>query len=235
MLSMVVAEDNDHLRKHLVKKLSSIDDIEVVYSTGNGKDFLKALEKLKPDIAVTDIDMPGMSGIEATRAIREILPDIEVIFITFYGELIGEAVELYAADFLEKPIDEDRLKQTLERIKNRLAAGDRALQLKSGERVEVVRQNDLYFVEAFKKKSRVYLASGEFVCDLSLKEMEEMLDKDTFFRTGRSYLVHIGKVLSIKPVSRALFEIMFKDIDSRAYLSRKFYEDFRARLKEPFN
>lgn len=234
MLSIVVAEDNEHLRRDLVKKLSFIENIEVVYSTGNGKEFFKALEKLKPDIAITDIDMPGMSGIQAAKAIREILPDMEIVFITSYGQFMGEAIKVYAADFIEKPIDEARLEQTLTRIKRRLAVSGKALQLPSEDKIEVVRQNDLYFVEAFKKKSRVYLASGSFLCDFPLKEIEGLLDRNIFFRTSRSHLVHIGKVVSIKAVSRTSYEILFRNTNYKAYLSKTLYKDFRARVKEYF-
>lgn len=234
MLRVIVAEDDVYFRKELVKSLAMFEGINVEYSTGDGCDFFNALLKIRPDIAIMDIDMPGMSGIEVAKNIRIQLPDLEIIFITSYDEYIKEAINLYAADYIEKPLNIERLKQTLNRIKRRYFEVESMLQLKTEEGIRLVNPKDICLIEAYGKRTIIYTSYGEFITEISLKEIEELLNKEAFFRTGRSFLVNVSKVNSIKSYSRTSFEISFKDVNYKAYLSKDLYQEFRKKIKDVY-
>ncbi len=81
MLRIVVAEDDINFRKELTKILLTIEDVSVEYSTGDGKDALEALIKIRPNVAILDIGLPRISGIEVARKIREYMPFLEIILL----------------------------------------------------------------------------------------------------------------------------------------------------------
>lgn len=232
MLRVAVAEDDVYFRKELIKSLSMLEGINVDYSTGDGYDFFNALLKIKPDIAIMDIGMPGMSGIDVAKNIRSQLPDLEIIFITSYDEYIKEAINLYAADYIEKPLNAERLKQTLSRIKRRYFEVENMLQLKTEEGIRLINPYDICLIEAYGKRTIVYTSYGDFLTEISLKEIEKLLNKEAFFRTGRSFLVNVLKVSSIKSYNRTSFEISFKDVNYKAYLSKDLYQEFRKKIKD---
>ncbi|ADH60361.1 two component transcriptional regulator, LytTR family [Thermoanaerobacter mathranii subsp. mathranii str. A3] len=231
MLRIVVAEDDINFRKELTKILLTIEDVSVEYSTGDGKDALEALIKIRPNVAILDIGLPRISGIEVARKIREYMPFLEIIFITSFEEYIKDAVKLYASDYIEKPLDEKRLRETLERIKEKLFEIENVVPFKTEDGVKLVNPKEIYCVRASKKRSIVYTHREKFICDYSLKEIEELLDSNMFFRTNRSFLVNLFKVELLKDNNRTSFEICFKGSNYKAYLSKELYEEFRRRIK----
>lgn len=231
MLRIVIAEDDINFKKELIKILLTMEGVSVEYSTGDGNDALEALIKIKPDVAILDIGLPGISGIEVAKKIREYMPFLEIIFITSFEEYIKDAVRLYASDYIEKPLDEKRLRETLDRIKKKLLEVENVIPFKTEDGVKLINPKEIYCVQASKKRSIVYTQKEKFICDYSLKEIEELLDSSMFFRTNRSFLVNLFKVELLKDNNRTSFEIRLKDSNYKAYLSKELYEEFRRRVK----
>lgn len=235
LLKVVIAEDDNYLRRQLINIISTYEDFDIIYSTNNGTELLNVLKKIKPDIVISDIDMPGMTGIEAIKAVRQEIPNTEIVFITAYDQFIKQAIQLYAFDFIEKPLNIERFKETMERIRGRLTTNENLIDFKSEGSVMVVKAKELYFVEAVKKKTRIYAAEDEFISNYSLKEVEGILKEDFFFKTSRSYIVNLKKIRSIKPYSRTSFQIIFEKTDWVAFLSKNRYEEFRKSIKKYHN
>lgn len=172
MLKAVVAEDDSILRKNIIKKLSMHPEVEITYSTDNGNDLFYAVSKIKPELIITDISMPGMSGIEVVKNIREKLPDTEIFFITSYQDFIKEAVNLYAYDYIEKPIDYQRFDKTIQRIAEKVSSSSNLLQFMTDEGQEIVKEQDIYVIEASKKETIIYTKVKVFTSSYSIKEAE---------------------------------------------------------------
>lgn len=234
VLQVIVAEDNEVLRKEIINLISKIDEFEIIYSTDNGRDLFNALKKNRPDVVITDIDMPGMNGIEAVKTVRAEMPDTEIVFISAYDMFLRQAVHLYAFDFIEKPLDSARFIETLERIKRRRLTTDKMIEFKTHGSLTLIKASDLYFVEASKKNTNVFSENGEFTSTYSLKEFEKLLIEEFFFKSSRSYIVNLKKVRGIKPISRTSFEINFDKDEWKAYLSKNRYDEFRSKLKKFF-
>lgn len=232
MLKAIIAEDEDSLRKEISKKVMEISDVQVEYITNEGRDLLNAILRVKPDLAILDIKLPQMTGIEVVKNIRDVLPNTEVIFITSYDEYIKDAVKLYAADYIVKPINYNRLINTIERVKRKFSDSSFVIEVRCGEDVRLVNTNDIYFIEANRKKTFFCTAFEDFMSNTSLGDVYKLLNKKVFFKTSRSYIVNLYKVYSIKPVSRTSLEISFRDKNKKAYLTKKLYSEFRDRLKD---
>jgi DNA-binding NarL/FixJ family response regulator len=85
-IRVMIAEDDTALRRSLVEHLNLEEDLVVVSNVGNGAQALAEAGVLKPDVILTDIDMPQVTGIELTREIRKLLPDLAVVVLTKFGD-----------------------------------------------------------------------------------------------------------------------------------------------------
>ena len=133
----LIADDERLLREQLRARLAEVwPELQIVAEAKNGDEAVQLTEAHHPDLVFLDIRMPGMSGIEAARAIGQLPADddtpdawlgCEVVFITAYDQYAVEAFEHGAVDYVLKPAERDRLALTVERLKKRLA------QRRSGE------------------------------------------------------------------------------------------------------
>lgn len=231
MCYIAIVEDDSIFRKELGRILASIPGIQITGVFDGGEEFLSQVSKIKPDILFLDVGLPGISGIQVADYVRRDFPYMEIVFITGEENHIRDAFRLYASDYISKPLKKDRLLQTLGRIRSKFPVSEAKLELKCEEKVEILKQEDIYLVEALSKKTMVYTLDNLFTCIYSMKEMEARLDKDMFYRTSRSYLVNLRLVESVKSVSRTSYQILFKGRDYRAYLQKELYPEFRLRIK----
>jgi two-component system LytT family response regulator len=93
-------------------------EVEVTGTYYNAMDAKLALDKIRPDLAFLDIQMPGKSGMEMLAEMDD--RKFEVIFVTAHNEFLLQALQFSAADYLTKPVDEDRLVEAVERVKQRI-------------------------------------------------------------------------------------------------------------------
>ncbi len=99
---VLIVDDNEVVREGLKSIFGSQADIEVVGQAVDGLDAVGKAEKLEPDVILMDAQMPGIDGTEATRRIKQILPDVKVLFLTVYGEYVGSALAAGASWYLTK-------------------------------------------------------------------------------------------------------------------------------------
>ncbi|HUR89733.1 MAG TPA: response regulator, partial [Ramlibacter sp.] len=119
----VIADDERLLREQLKTRLQTAwPELQIIGEARDGNEALARADELRPDVMFLDIRMPGMTGIEAAREILA-LPGWqgEIVFVTAYDEYAVSAFEHGALDYLLKPVEADRLVQTAQRVKARLA------------------------------------------------------------------------------------------------------------------
>jgi two-component system LytT family response regulator len=135
-LRVVVADDERPARAFLVALLRGCQDVEVVGEAADGAEAVELIERVRPDLALLDLQMPELDGLGVVRLLRkDVLP--LVAFVTAYDEYAVRAFELNAVDYLLKPIDAPRLRQTLTRAHDRLERADwRATRAEEAARVE---------------------------------------------------------------------------------------------------
>jgi DNA-binding LytR/AlgR family response regulator len=125
-LTAVLAEDETLLRQFLKKKLEKLwPDLAIVGEADDGKSAAELIGSLRPTVAFLDIRMPEMTGLEVASAIAASSPDTHIVFVTAYHEYAVAAFERGAVDYILKPLQEDRLAATIERLKEHIDSADR--------------------------------------------------------------------------------------------------------------
>ena len=118
-LRVVIADDERPARSMLASLLQGCDDVEIVGEAQNGAEAIALIEEQRPDLALLDLQMPEIDGMGVVRLIRKDRLPL-VAFVTAYDEYAIQAFEVNAVDYLLKPVDRARLRQTIERAHDRL-------------------------------------------------------------------------------------------------------------------
>jgi two-component system LytT family response regulator len=116
----IVVDDEPLAIQGLELRLKAFDDVEIIERCVNGREAIRAIRTLKPDLVFLDIQMPGFDGFSVVAGLADIEPPL-FVFVTAFGQHALKAFEAQAVDYLMKPVDVDRLGTTIERVRQRLA------------------------------------------------------------------------------------------------------------------
>ena len=115
----ILVDDEPLAIQGLRLRLEKHDDVEIVETCSNGREAIRAIKTNKPDLVFLDIQMPGFDGFSVIQGLMEVEPPL-FVFVTAYSDHAIRAFEAQAVDYLMKPVEEDRLADTLDRVRLRL-------------------------------------------------------------------------------------------------------------------
>jgi two-component system LytT family response regulator len=116
----ILVDDEPLAIQGLRLRLEKHDDVEIVETCSNGREAIRAIKTDKPDLVFLDIQMPGFDGFSVIQGLMEVEPPL-FVFVTAYTDHAIRAFEAQAVDYLMKPVEEDRLADTLDRVRQRLS------------------------------------------------------------------------------------------------------------------
>ncbi|MEY4620081.1 MAG: hypothetical protein RIS65_1253 [Pseudomonadota bacterium] len=116
----ILVDDEKLAIQGLELRLQPFDDIEIVATCHNGREAIRKIKTLKPDLVFLDIQMPGFDGFSVVQGVMDIDPPL-FVFVTAYSEHAIRAFEAQAIDYLMKPVEPERLADTMDRVRSRLA------------------------------------------------------------------------------------------------------------------
>jgi len=116
----ILVDDEPLAIQGLQLRLEPFEDVEIIDTCSNGREAIRSIKTHKPDLVFLDIQMPGFDGFSVIQGLMEIEPPL-FVFVTAYGDHAIRAFEAEAVDYLMKPVEEARLADTLERVRQRLA------------------------------------------------------------------------------------------------------------------
>ncbi|MEL7446367.1 MAG: LytTR family DNA-binding domain-containing protein [Pseudomonadota bacterium] len=116
----ILVDDEKLATQGLQLRLEPFDDVEIIDTCSNGREAIRKIKTEKPDLVFLDIQMPGFDGFSVVKGVMEIDPPL-FVFVTAYEEHAIRAFEANAVNYLMKPVDEDKLADTLERVRERIA------------------------------------------------------------------------------------------------------------------
>ncbi|WP_206485810.1 LytTR family DNA-binding domain-containing protein [Thalassotalea sp. G2M2-11] len=128
VLSTIIVDDEALARKGLAIRLQAHDDINVIAQCGNGREAIEAIRAYQPDLIFLDIQMPGLDGFEVVQSIIEQgLSMPMVVFVTAYDQYALKAFDVHAFDYLLKPVDDERLSQAIDKIREKIQSEENLL------------------------------------------------------------------------------------------------------------
>lgn len=248
-LKVLVVDDDANMRIILKKTIEGIHGVEVIGEAANGVEAINHAISFEPDVIFMDVDMPKKDGVEASREIVDILPDIFLVYATGYPEYMTEAFEVYAFDYLLKPYKKERLVQTIMRIQQLVALREkftsksrkptvlenRSINNKVAVRIDrnlvLLDTGKIIYISREKRKTVIHNDDGKkILVSESLDALEKRILDGSFIRTHRSYLVNLDKVVGIEPWSRNNYMLVFNNLKEVAYITEDRYKELREKL-----
>ncbi len=196
-MKIAVCDDEEKIRNIIMSELkSSFPDDEII-SFGIGEDVLRSVEQdgYMPNIILLDIMMPGVSGMDVARKLRDISDDVVIIFITGEKQYVFDAFDVRAFHFLVKPFSNEKLVSVIKAAKEEIAKATLKPQKKyvmlnsRGSHIRLC-ASDIIFAEVYGARIIVHTRTDEKEYYGHLSELEKLVG-DGFFRTHRGYLVNL--------------------------------------------
>jgi two-component system LytT family response regulator len=205
----LIIDDERLARKELMKLLEDHPSIEVVGEAMNADEAVNMVNELNPDLLFLDIQMPDKTGFQ----LLEMLDSVPVVvFTTAYDEFALKAFDVNALDYLLKPIQAERLSETVSKLleKERSKPGssrsaDKKLDLedqvfvKDGDRCWFVSLSNVRLFESDGNYIKVYFDNNRPMIHKSLNALDEKLDERAFFRASRKHIINLSWVEGIEP------------------------------------
>lgn len=209
MIKTILVDDERLAREELKKLLETFKEIEIIGEAANADEALERIEELRPDLVFLDIQMPGKTGFD----LLEDLIDVPyVIFATAYDEYALKAFEVNALDYLVKPIENERLRNAVEKAiesirskqdnegedkGSRLGVNDRVF-VKDGDSCWFVALGEVRLFESVGNYVRVHFEENRPLIHKSLNGLSDRLDGDAFFRANRQQIINLNWVEEIQ-------------------------------------
>src|SRR5215203_68651 len=235
-LRIIIADDERPAREFLKAVLREFEDAELVGEAENGADAVEIIKQLKPDLALLDLRMPEVGGLEAVRLLRKSQMPL-VAFVTAYDEYAVQAFEVNAVDYLLKPVEKSRLRETLNRAHERLEQEDwRAVETENVrhaaqiynetaragylERIPVKRREEIFLIPVAEIASIVadgellHITTGrnqKYVINYRLKDLEMRLAPDKFIRLSRGAIANLEMISRVSPLPGGTYLIALKN------------------------
>jgi len=237
-LRVLVADDEQVARARLLRLLSALDDVEVA---GEAKDGAEVLTRLKGgglDVVLLDIQMPKLTGVEAMALWPADGP--QVVFCTAHAEHAVKAFEVGVVDYLLKPVEAERLKQALDRVRQRETRSrfsEAVAKHQALPRLPVSTRQGLVLVDPSAITAcvledelvTVHTHEGDYLTDYTLQDIESRLPEGKLTRVHRRALLNLEAVARLEPLETGGY-LAHTRSGQRVEVSRQSARELRKRL-----
>lgn len=225
-LRTLLVDDEPLALERLRVFFRDIDGAEVVGTARDGREAAEAIERLKPDLALLDIQMPEQNGL---RVAATLPPDDrpEIIFVTAFEQYAPDAFEVEAADYLLKPVRFDRLRQAVERAKRRKRQRTLAGRAEAAAAPEQAREDGLWvptragavfvsiesidWIEAQRDYVMLHTATRSHILRISMRALEDRVDPAQLMRVHRSAFARPVNVVEVQRLGRTINALVLRD------------------------
>ena len=246
-VTALIADDEALMRANLREQLAlAWPELEIVAEAADGDEAVDLCAQHKPDVAFLDIRMPGRTGLDAALEIGD---QSRIVFVTAYDEHALAAFEAGAVDYLLKPIEQDRLLQTVDRIRKNLqqppeqleglladlrrtikpadARYMRWIKASVGRELRLLSIDDVIYFQSDTKYTRVVLAQTEALIRTPLKELLAELDPEKFWQIHRGTLVNVAAIAAVSRDGLEKQSVHLRGRPEKLPVSRQFFHLFR--------
>jgi two-component system, LytTR family, response regulator LytT len=228
-ISALVVDDEQLAREELSFLLKDFPEIELLSTAANGPEALSLIEQLEPELVFLDVQMPGLDGLAVIAKVRAAGgPVPHFVLTTAFDQYAVEAFRLEALDYLLKPVEKERLADSITRARRILeekqaaekpleghaksASHRNKLLVRTNNRNLIVDVQDLVYATI--DDGLITVATAQFEGQSNYRTIEELqsnLDPDLFWRVHRSFLVNINKIREVIPWFKSSFQLKMND------------------------
>ncbi len=244
-LRAVVVDDEPLAREYLKLLISRVGGVDVVAECGEAAECLRHVTEFAPDVVFLDIHLPDESGMDVARALRGLVDPPQIVFVTGYDDYAVPAFEVEATDYVMKPLCQERLARTLDRVRARvteaglkLSGGNGnallsmgRLPIRTPDGYKLVDARDICYIHTSNRKTSIHTVSDTHLTQYTLAELEQKLTAHRFFRANEGCLVNLDRVKEIIYYGPRTYELLLSEPkDTLIPLSRSRAQDLREML-----
>ncbi len=251
----LIVDDEPLARRNLRLLLEKDPQIEILDECRNGREAVKAINTLSPDLIFLDIQMPEMDGFDVLERVGP--EQIQaIIFVTAFDQYALKAFDVHALDYLLKPFDDERFTHALQRAKSQIEAREihrvskrllallderdrlsstrqknylTRVMIKSSGRVLLLKVEDIDFIEADGNYAKLHAGRKAHLLREKMNDLEGRLDPAKFVRIHRSAIVNLDRIKEMHPHFNGDYIVVLED-GRQLRLSRTRRENLEARL-----
>ncbi|MCL7714956.1 LytR/AlgR family response regulator transcription factor [Stenotrophomonas mori] len=239
-MDVIIADDEPLARDRLRRLLCAHGDVRVVGESGDGQATLEACARLRPDLVLLDIAMPGLDGMALARRLADLEAPPAVVFCTAYDSHALSAFDVAAIDYLMKPVRAERLAAALDRGRALLAGRDaapatavppgrRALCARLGGQLRQIPLEDVLYLQAEEKYVVVHHTLGQDLLEESLRSLEDEFGL-RFLRIHRNCLVARARLQALRRTPSGQVQALLRDVPQPLEVSRRCVAALKAEL-----
>ena len=253
----LIVDDEPLARRNLRVLLERDAQIEILEECRNGREAVKAIKNLSPDLIFLDIQMPEMDGFDVLAHVGP--EQIQaIIFVTAFDQYALKAFDVHALDYLLKPFDDERFARALERAKSQIAAREidklskrlfalleereserkgsiqeehylTRLMIKASNRMVLLKVGDIDFIEADGNYAKLHVGRKAHLLREKMHDLEGRLDPAKFVRIHRSVIVNLDRIKEMQPHFNGDYIVVLED-GRQLRLSRTRREHLESKL-----
>ncbi|WP_221277415.1 LytR/AlgR family response regulator transcription factor [Anoxybacteroides tepidamans] len=238
-MRVMVVDDEPLSREELKHLLCVYEQIEIIGEADCGESALEKVVTLQPDVVFLDIEMAEMSGLSLAKMLQRLKQPPSIVFATAYPNYAVEAFRYEAVDYLLKPFDEVQVGETVLRLvrkfeKERPASSEdtvRKLAIEEEDGIVYVSPHDILYCCREIKDTLIVTKQKTYYTKIPLKELEQKLKGNLFFRPHKSYLVNVEKVEQLTPWFNGAYQLTLAGTLEKIPVSRNYVKALRQRLE----
>jgi len=246
-LQLLIVDDEPLIRSGIRNDLLGMQAVNVAGESGSVSEAVETIRGRRFDLVLLDVQMPDGTGFDV---IREIGPQHmpAVIFVTAYDKYAIQAFQVNAVDYLLKPFDDIRLRESIERARERMARpvdlmrhletlleaqGEQWIQrlvVRTADRFDFVPVETIDWIESANNYAMLHCRSKDYLHAENLTALERVLDPAKFVRIHRSHMVNVSRIVGINSIAGGIYEIELQG-GARVGTGRQYSERIRKLLK----
>lgn len=235
MIRALVVDDEAPARGELRYLLSAHPELEVVGEAASAGEALALAESVRYDVVFLDVEMPGLTGLEAARLILDRQERPAVVFVTAHERYAVDAFAVEAFDYLVKPVEPERLARVIDRLQQARGRRDAPVEkvgvVSAGGAKTLLDYDAIYWIAADGDYSRVHTFDRSYLATSPLRDLEELLPP-SFARIHRSHLVNLAKVAAVKRAGSDRIRLALDDAErTELDVARRQTRALRERLR----
>lgn len=231
VIKTIIVDDEKLAREDIKAILAKFEDIIILGEAGNFETAVKLIDEQKPDVVFLDIQMPGKNGFEI---LKEIKISCDVVFVTAYDDFAVNAFETEALDYLLKPVSEERIIKTIERIRNKkilmgtdTSEKDQSIFITINKNYHLVKFSSIVKINSAGNYTEIFLDNKiKGLVYKTMKQWQELLPSETFLRIHRNTIINVNYIKEFLKGDDGI-KIVLSKTEKTEKISRRNFSLFR--------